>query len=258
MHFELITAQATAAAAAGSAGIANTGDSLTVKNGKGKIHTIASWSSRQVAGFSQIIVPSAHDTTRNYRAGVAAAAGALTAPLDMQMKFDAQEVMALTLGENAVAGDIALDSYLIYYENFPGISMRTITPQQAEQRAVKVTTIESAIASVVTGQYSEEAITTDSDLLHANTDYAVLGMSSRTAAHALTLRAPDFGNVRVGVPGNLRPEITNQWFMLLSRIHGLPLVPVINTGNKAQTQVGFCADENAAATLVTVYLMELR
>lgn len=256
MHFEIVTAQATQPNT-GLAGTANTGDSLTVKNGKGKIHTLAGWASRQVAGFSQIIVPSGHDTTRNYRAGVAAALGQLTMPLNMQMRFDAQEVIASTIAGSNTAGDIELDSYLLYYENFPGIQMRSITHQQVEQRVKKYTTIEASITAVVTGQYAEEAITTDTDLLHANTDYAVLGMSSRTAAHALTLKAPDFGNVRVGVPGNLRPELTNQWFQVLSRIHGLPLVPVINSGNKAQTLVGFVMNETAADTLVTLYLAEL-
>lgn len=256
MHFEIVTAQATQPNT-GAAGTANTGDSLTVKNGKGKIHTIAGWASRQVAGFSQFIVPSGHDTTRNYRAGVAIGLGQLTMPLSMNMKFDAQEVIANTIAGSNTAGDIELDSLLIYYENFPGIQMRSISHQQVEQRVKKYTTIEASITAVATGQYAEEAITADTDLLHANTDYAVLGMSSRTGAHALTLKAPDFGNVRVGVPGNLRPELTNQWFQVLSRIHGMPLVPVINSGNKAQTLVGFVMNETAADTVVTLYLAEL-
>lgn len=257
MHFEIQTYQATQPNT-GAAGTANTGDSLTIKNGKGKIHTLAGWSSRQVAGFSQYVVPSGHDTTRDWRAGVAAAVGQLVFPLDLQKKFDAQEVIVNTIAGSNTAGDIELDSLLIYYENFPGIDMRAMKIDAVESRIDKITTVESSIAAVATGQYSEEAITADSDLLKANTDYAVLGMSCRTACHAMTLKAPDFGNVRIGVPGNLRPEFTNQFFALLSRVHGLPLVPVINSGNKSQVLVGFCADENAAATLVTLHLAMLK
>jgi hypothetical protein len=257
MHYEILTIQATQPNT-GAAGTANTGDSLVVKNGKGKIHTLAGWGSRQVAGFSQLIVPSGHDTTRNYRAGVAAALGQLTMPLDLQMKLDAQEVIASTIAGSNTAGDIELDSFLVYYSDFPGINMRSITPQQLESRVDKYTTVESSITAVTTGQYAEEVITADSDLLKANTDYAVIGMSSRTGCHAMTLRAPDFGNVRVGVPGNLRPEVTNQFFLLLSRVHGLPLVPVFNTGNKAQVNVGFCMNETAADTVVTLYLAMLK
>lgn len=257
MHFEILTIQATQPNT-GAAGTANTGDSLTIKNGKGKIHTIAAWASRQVAGFSQIVVPSSHDTTRGYRSGVAIDLGALTLPLPVQHRFEPQELITSTIAGSNTAGDIELDSLLIFYENFPGISMRSITPAQLDQRTVKLTTVESSIAAVATGQYSEEAITTDSDLLKANTDYAVLGMSGRTAAHAFTLRGPDFGNVRIGVPGNLRTELTQQFFVAMSRVHGLPLVPVFNSGNKAQTQVGFVMNETAAATVVTMHLAELR
>lgn len=258
MHFELVTTKATAPGAAGAAGAPNTGDSLTIKNGRGEISVISMWSSRQVAGFSQIVVPSGHDTTRNYRAGVAIAAGALTAPLDFRMRVDAQELVANTIAGSGVAGDIELDSMLIFYADFPGISMRSLTADQVESRVEKFTTVEASVAAVATGEYSTEAITADSDLLKANRDYAVMGMSSRTAAHALIVQAPDFGNVRVGCPGNLRPELTNQWFMLQSRVQGKPLVPVFSTGNKAQVNVGFCSDENAAATLITLYLALLK
>jgi hypothetical protein len=256
MHFELVSTVVTAPST-GAAGVALTGDSLTVKNGRGKIHTIAAWASRQVAGFSQIVVPSSHDTTRGYRAGVAIATGQPTMPFDFQHNFQAQELIANTIAGSAVAGDLEQDAFLIWYENFPGISMRTISPDAMESKTKFITTIESSIAAVATGQYSEEAINLDSDLLKANTDYAVIGMSSRTAAHSLTIKGPDFGNVRIGVPGNLRPEINNQFFALMSRVHGLPLIPVFNSGNKAQTLVGFTADENAAATLVTLHIAEL-
>jgi hypothetical protein len=256
MHFELVSTLATQPNT-GLAGTALTGDSLTIKNGKGKIQMVAAWASRQVAGFTQVIVPSGHDTTRNWRVGVPIAAGQPTLSLGSVMNFEAQETIANTIAGSNVAGDIEQDAFLIYYENFPGINMRAITAQEADRRTKKVLTIESSIAAVATGQYVSEAITADSDLLQANTDYAVLGMSSRTAAHSLTLQGPDFGNIRIGCPGNLRSEVTAQWFALLSRAHNLPLVPVFNSGNKAQTLIGFSADENAAATLVTLHLAML-
>jgi len=257
MHFEIQTYKATAPGA-GAAATANTGDSLIVKNGKGVIKTLASWGSRQVAGFMQTITPSSHDTTRGYRAGLAIGTAQIGVPLGMSLEFQAQEAIAETISGSAVAGDIELDSHLIYYADFPGINMRSITAGQLETRTDLLTTVVSTIASVATGEYAQEVISTDSDLLKANRDYAVIGMSPTLACHATTLQSPDFGNVRVGVPGFLRPELTSQWFAALSRIHGLPCVPVFNSGNKAQVNVGFVADENAAATTVTLYLALLK
>jgi len=257
MHYELLTVKATQPNT-GAAATPNTGDSLTIKNGRGLIQIIAAWGTRQVAGFSQIITPSSHDTTRGYRAGVPISTGSMVLPLGLSHRLQPQEVLAPTISGSNVAGDIELDSFLIHYADFPGISMRSITAEQADSRTETLTTVEASVAAVATGEYSSEAITSDSDLLRANRDYAILGISSRTAAHALTVSAPDFGNVRVGCPGVLRPEITSQWFLLLSRIHKLPLVPVFSTGNKAQINVGFCGDENAAATVITLYLALLK
>jgi len=258
MHFEIQTYKATAPGAAGAAATANTGDSLIIKNGKGVIKTLASWASRQVAGFAQVITPSSHDTTRGYRAGLAIDIAQLFVPLGMSLEFQPQEAIAETIAGSAVAGDIELDSHLIYYADFPGINMRSISAAQLESRTDVLTTVTSNVAAVATGEYSQEVITADSDLLKANRDYAVIGMTSTLAAHALTLTSPDFGNVRVGVPGFLRPEVTQQFFSLMSRVHGLPLVPVFNSGNKAQVQVGFVNNENAAANQVTLYLALLK
>lgn len=259
MHTELVSTVVTAPST-GAAGVALTGDSLTVKNAQRNsyVGVIASWATRQVAGFSQLVFPSGHDTTRGYRSGVAIGAGLLTHPLGTQMELQPQEVLVNTIAGSAVAGDLEQDSFLIFYENFPGISARLISDAELHRRLEKMTTVESSVAAVATGQYSEEAINADSDLLLANRDYAVLGMNSRTAAHNLTLRGPDLGNVRIGVPGNLRPELTTQWFPLLARATGRAIIPVINSGNRASTLVGFSADENAATTLVTLYLALLK
>lgn len=258
MHIEIVTAQATAPGAAGAAGTANTGDSLVVKNGRGAIKVISSWSTRQLAGFTQFNTPSSHDTTRGYRVGCAAATGELTMAIGNDLTLEAQETISSLMAGSVTAGDIELDSLLVLYDNFPGIDMRSISPQSAYARAEKITTVESSIASVATGQYAEEAITADSDLLQANRDYAVLGLSARTVAHALTLKAPDFGNIRVGVPGMLRPELSQQWFVVMSRATGKNLVPVFNSGNKGQVNIGFVMNENAAATVVTAHLLMLK
>jgi hypothetical protein len=258
MHFEIQTYKATAPGAAGAAATANIGDSLIVKNGKGVIKTLASWASRQVAGFAQVITPSSHDTTRGYRAGLALDIAQLFVPLGHSLEFTAQEAIAETIAGSAVAGDIELDSHLMYYADFSGINMRSITYTQLETRTDLLTTVTSTIAAVATGEYAQEVITADSDLLKANRDYAVIGMSPTLACHATTLTSPDFGNVRVGCPGMLRPELTAQFFAAMSRIHSLPCIPVFNSGNKAQVQVGFVGNENAVANTVTLYLALLK
>jgi hypothetical protein len=261
MHFEILTAAATAAVTAGSAAAALAGDSLTIKNGaSGKdIDIISMWQTNQTAGFGQIAFPSGHDTTRGYRAGVSIGINPAMLPLGQSMKVQPQELLAVTLAGTAVAGDVENISMLIRYKDLPGTNQRLIDWNELMRRISDYTTIETSVASTAGPSYGTElAITTGSDLLKANRDYAVLGMSSRTQVHSMNLRGPDLGNLRIGMPGILRQEYSSQFFTMLSRAHGEPLIPIINSGNKNQTFVGIATDENAGTFVTTLYLALLK
>ena len=259
MHIEIITAAVTAGATTGTAAAALTGDSLVVKNGLGEIDIIAAWQTNQTAGFGQIITPTAHDTTRGYRANAPIGVNASLLPFGRQMRVKAQETLALTIAATAVAGDVENMTLLMRYKNFPGINARLITAQQAETRTEKLTTIENSLASTAGPSYgTPETFVADSDLLLANRDYAILGLAPRTACHTVYVQTPDAGNVRFGVPGVLRQELSTQWFLLLSRVHGEPLVPVFNSGNKNQCFIGVVTDENAGTFVVDAYLALLK
>lgn len=260
MHLQIVSFSATAPAA-GAAGVILTGDSATVQNAKPEkgVDIVAAWQTNQVAGFGQITFPTAHDTTRGFRAGAAIGINPAMLPLTTKIAVQPQELLATTIAGSAVAGDVESLSLLIRYGDMPGISGRYISSSECEKKTAKMTTIEQSIVSTAGPGYSGEVVlTTTTDLLLANRDYAVLGMSSRTACHALTLRGPDIGNVRIAVPGVLRQELTSQYFLMLSRSQGEDLVPVINSGNKSSTFLGVSTDENAGTFLVTMYLALLK
>jgi len=259
MHIEMITASATAAATTGTATAAVGTDSLVVKNGRGDIDIIAMWQTNQTAGFGQLIFPTAHDTTRGFRSNVPIGVNPSLLPMGMRMAVQPQETLAPIIAATAVAGDVENMTMLMRYKDFPGINARLITAAQVEQRMSKLTTIENSLASTAGPSYgTPETFVADSDLLLANRDYAILGLTPRTAVHAVYVLTPDGGNVRFGCPGVLRQEISSQWFMLLSRLHGEPLVPVFNSGNKNQCVVGVVTDENAGTFVVDVQLALLK
>lgn len=259
MHIELVTASATASAVVGSAAAAVGTDSLTVKNGREGIDIIAAWQTNQAAGFGQLIFPSGHDTTRGWRAGVGVGVNVGLLSLRQEIAIQPQETMAITLGAAATAGDVDLFSMLIRYKNFPGISARLMTEDQVLSKTEKLTTVENSLASTAGPSYgTPEIITADSDLLLANRDYALLGLTCRTAVHCIYVSAPDFGNLRVGSPGMLRYDLGSQWFMMQSRLHSGPLVPIFNSGNKQNIAIGVCTDENAGTFVVTAHLALLK
>ena len=258
-HIVLTTLAATAAATTGSAAAALAGDSLTMRNYGNECKIIAAWQTNQTAGFGQLTWPTAHDTTRGLRVGVPAAATEQILPMGVQLPIDPQETITGTIAATAVGGDVENLSFLSRYNVDKG--QRFIDWAEVKRRMQKVTTIESSIVSVAGPAYGPaggESIDTDSNLLIANRDYALLGFSSRTRVHCIAWQGPDTGNERLGCPGTLRPEITQQWFKLLSAAHGEALIPVINSGNRAQTLWFVATDENAGTFLCTAHLVLLR
>jgi hypothetical protein len=256
MHLRLNTFTATAAAAGGSAAAAVTGDSLTVENGKGAVRILALWAQLQAAGFIQVNSASAHDTTRGWRARVGAANITPENPIGFDWQVRPQELLGVTIGEAGTVGDIASVCALMQYDDLPGIQGRYMTYAEVQKRVARLTTIEATITAGAGGGYTgEELITAESDLLRANSDYAVLGITCSVNCAAVTLRGPDFGNVRIGVPGDIADHDLNaQFFAVLSRAYGLPAIPIFNSGNRAQTFIGVVQNENAAAVPVTIHL----
>lgn len=258
MHIELVSATATAPNT-GAAAAAIAGDSLTIKNGKGKQRIVAAWAKNQTAGFAQIAFPSGHDTTRGFRVGVLAGSS-IVLPLGMSIPVNAQETLSVNIAGSNTAGDVEQLSMLVAYDDVPGIAGRLISAAQLDSRFEKLTTVEASIVSTGGPSYgTPKAINADSDLLLANRDYAVLGATCRTTCQTAYLYGPDTAQMRIGVPGDsAKPEIMAQWFPLLSRAHGLPMIPVINSGNKASTFLGVTTDENAGTFLVTWHLALLK
>jgi hypothetical protein len=257
-HIEMITAAATAAATTGSAAAAVGSDSLMLKKGD-KINILAAWQTNQTAGFGQLVFPTAHDTTRGYRVNMPAGVNPAVFSFGAAMEVQSQETLAPTIAATAVAGDVENVSYLLRYVNSPGMNAHLIDPSELDRRVEKYLTIENSLASTAGPSYgTPETFIADSDLLQAQREYAILGMTPRSQVHAVYAQTPDGGNVRFGVPGLLRQEITSQWFVLLSRMHAEGLIPVFNSSGKGNCFVGVVTDENAGTFVVDLHLALLK
>jgi len=256
MHLRINTFTATAAAAAGSAAAAAAGDSLTVENGKGAVRILALWAQLQTAGFIQVASPSGHDTTRGARFQIPAAQATPCNPIGIDWQVRPQEVLAVTIAENAVAGDIGSVCALMQYDDLPGVQGRYMHWRDVAKKVARITTVAGTITAGAGGGYTgSELITAESDLLRANSDYAVLGITCSVNCAAVCLQGPDTGNVRIGVPGQADDQDVNaQFFAALSRAYDLPTIPIINSGNRAQTFLTCVQNEVAAAVPFTVHL----
>ena len=258
---DLVSASATAAAAGGSAMAAVAGDVLTVRNCpiEQKPMMLTCWVKSQTSGFFQFIHPSGHDQVRDLRFRDVAAAVLPLMPLGWPEPLEPQELLTLTISGAATAGDIELAHHLMYYPSLPGIEGRYIDSAQLDSRVIELVTVEDTTTATAGGAYSgQRALNAASDLLYANTDYAILGANIGVTCGALCIAGSDLGNLRVGIPGmSGRPDITSNWFVNLSDQFGLPLIPVINSANKAAVLITNVQDENTAAVPFALLLARL-
>jgi len=258
MHTELVSYSATQPNT-GAAAAAFTGDSLTIKNSRGPAHVLAMWAFNQVDGYHQIIWPSGHDTTRGWRTVVQAADITTRNVIGTPWKLQPQELLSISIAGSNTAGDVETGHLLLHYDDLPGVTSRALDWDDVLRRGEEQVTVQASIAGSGAGYSGSEAINADSDLLRANRDYAVLGMETYTPCGAITLSGPDTGNVRTGVPGNdVRPDLCGNFFAMLSRAYNKKIIPVINAGNRASTNIGVAMNENAGATVVSLNLVMLR
>lgn len=258
MHTESIAFTVTNPGGGGAAAAAVAGDSLTVKNNRGVSgpRILDFYGQQATAGFQQIVFPSGHDTTRGYRVGQIPDDTYPHIPVGLSIPITAQETITVTVAGGAAETDVG--SMLIHYPDLPGIDQRVLTWSQLDDRYEQVTTIFAAVTSGAGAWGTAVAINAGTDLLKANRDYAVLGITSTVDQLCIAVTGPDTGNVRIGAPGsNQNTDEASSYFSTISREQGRALIPVINSGNKNSTFIQSVA-ATAVATNATIYLALLR
>lgn len=258
---DTVTATGTAIGATLAAATVATGDSFTIKNqtGNSPAWLLQVWADNQVAGQVRIRSPKFHDNVDAIRSRVLVGVLEPLLPWGSPQPLYAQDTLAVELAGSGVAGDIESVIMQVYYPDLPGQNARLATWDQVKGRIRNVLGQRIAITLGSTAGYNgARAINADTDLLQANTDYAVLGMTTDSECAAICLRGPDTGNLRCAVPGE--PGLihhANYWFKRLSIAYNLPLIPIINSANKGGTLVDAVNDENGGTANVTIWLAQL-
>ncbi|HEV3059067.1 MAG TPA: hypothetical protein VGY48_12525 [Vicinamibacterales bacterium] len=258
---DTITSQGTAIGAALAATTVASGDSFQVKNAAltSDVWMLNFWTHNLVAGMVRIRSPKMHDNVDALRARTLIATLDPLLPLGTKHKFIPQDTMIVELAGSAVGGNIESVVQLMYYADLPGQAGRFIDHAALWARQKSIIGVRLAITLGTTVGYNgARAINGDVDQLHANTDYAVLGMTSDINTAALCLRGPDTGNLRASVPGSVSLwQLVDRWFVKLSDEYKMPLIPVINSANKGATLIDAVNNQAGGTANVTIYLAEL-
>ena len=260
MHLELITASTTAAGASGAAASPVTGDSLTIKNSLSRARVLAAWNQNQADGWMQIVKPSGHDTTRGFRQVVDASNIMNLLAAGTALEVQPQELLSCSIAGSATAGDVENMMLQVLYDDLPGVSGRFVTFDELMNRGEmgKLNTIQATLTGAAAGYTGSELITAESDLLQANRDYAVLGITTNVPVGAVFIIGPDTAYQKAAVPGGVsEADYGRDWFCSLARAFDEALIPVINSGNKNSTYFGFVQNENNVSPQVSLNLVLL-
>jgi hypothetical protein len=258
---DTVTSQGTAIGASLAATTIATGDSFTIKNANlnTDVFLLPFWTHNLVAGQVRVRSPKMHDNVEGLRERTLIATLDPLMPLGAKQRMVPQDTMIVELAGSAVGGNIESVVQLIYYSDLPGQSARFIDHATLLSRVKNIIGNRIAITLGTTVGYNgSRAINGDVDQLHANTDYALLGITSDIDTAAICVRGPDTCNVRVSAPGSSKLwQLTDRWFVKLSDEYKIPLIPVINSANKGATTVDAVNNQAGGTANVTLILAEL-
>lgn len=245
-----------------AAGVMATGDSATVRNfpptAEAKIVELFydDVTSPQAA---RIRSPLFHDNVRGIQVTPGATAPAKLLPSYGLQTVQPQDQLIFELSTAAATGK-ALLAAAIYYGQLPGAMSRLYSPGDVLPLVDNIKPVYVAIGSGANtaGIWLDTVLTTTENLLHANTDYAVLGAVFDQAVACLAVKGTDTGNLRCSVPGGANNPYGADYFVRKSYELGLPLIPVINSANAGSTFVSIVSSAaTGAAGTFQLILAEL-
>lgn len=232
----------------------NSGDSFGVQNfpNSAQCYLDQMWAREATPGIFRIRSPRMHDASQSIRQQVGDPQPRLLLPDAASQLLYPSDVLTVELSGGAAEVDNGF--YLNYYTDLPGVAARLATWQEVQPRIVDLAGLEVDVTTSATaGQWSGGAALNSSfDVFKANTDYAVLGYTVGTAVGAVAFSGVDTGNVRIGGPGGLDHIQTREIFIKWTHETGRPYIPIINSNNKAVTNLFVC--DPAVSTVINVTL----
>lgn len=234
------------------------GDSLTVRNSnparKAMLENVIRMGG--TAGFVQVRSPLLHDNVRGIRITPNESPSIYSIPAEVDQVVQPQDTFIVECSGGAAETDIAL--LTMYYEDLPGASARLHSWDEIKNNVKSVKPVSVAVTTSATiGAWNDTVITTTENLLHANTDYAVVGYMSNAALGAIGIKGVATSNLRVCGPGSTSEFATTDYFALMSQRDGRPWIPVFNSADANGVFVSTCAATASVAATVELILLEM-
>lgn len=143
----------------------------------------------------------------------------------------------------------------VAYDDLPGAMARLHTWADIANLIKSIKYLNIALASGgAEAVWLDTAFNVTETLLHANTDYAILGYLTNAAMCAIAIKGIDTSNLRVPAICTTDAKVSTSYFKDWSDVVGGPRIPIFNAANVAGTFLSAFNDE-APATTTNVQLL---
>jgi hypothetical protein len=215
------------------------GQTATIRNTDlgSKVNLEGFWTDGIQTTIARVRSPRLHDNVQGIRYNQPAASQLNLLGLAPQTPLVPQDTLIV---EAAGAAADATGVYLnVSYASLPGSDGNYASWAQVKPRIVDIMTqeVQFAAAATANGWTAGTPLNTFTDLMKANTWYALLGYITSASVGAISLLGPDTGGLHVGGPGMANALETREWFRWQDEYGEEPGIPVINSANKAGTFV---------------------
>lgn len=226
-----------------------TGQSATVRNTAlgSKISLEAFWQESAQAGGFRVRSPRLHDNVRGLEFNAPATTPVNAMGLRPFTPLVAQDL--LIVEASGAAADATGVFLQVSYDSLPGSDGNYASWAQIKPRIVDTMTQEYVASAVATANTwsAGAALNTTSDLMKANTWYALLGYVTSVTFGAVAIQGPDTGGLKIGGPAIANALETREWFLWMDEFGEVPGIPIINSANKSGTFI-YLGDPGSTVT----------
>lgn len=240
-----------------------TGDTLAIRNFN---LTDTAWLEQIIGHYAdaddvlRVRSPMLHDDVQGIRLRPASTSPEQLLPRRNSQVILPQDTLTVELIVPTAHGSSVTDVAVLgfYYSNLPEVNSRLMNPGDIGGRVKTVHTLEVPVTvSGTAGVWASTALSSAVGILHANTDYAVLGYTVDVACAAVAVRGPDTNNLRVGGSGTINVWETKEFFVNSSLDTSRPHIPVFNSANAGATFVDVSSNAVTGTPNVTLIIAEL-
>lgn len=259
MAIDTVAGSITAAAASFTGVTLASGDSATVRNfaNPNWAQLEAIYYQATTSGSVRVRSPYFHDNIRGIQLTPGESPVQYALPVEAAQQLVAQDTLSLEMTGGA-ASETDVMALSIYYSNLNGGTARLHSWGDIKGNIQFIKPLEVDVAASGTaGAWNDVVITDTENLLHANTDYAVLGYMLDKPCCAVGVRGIETANLRITGPGVVRTIDTSDYFVKASEDWGNPHIPVFNASNKDQFYVSLVEGTATAAHKVQLILAQL-